>query len=127
MISSQQKKQLIFLLLSALWGYLIFYLSSVPNLASTLPVSWDFILRKMAHIFVFFGLSYLLANSFDCQQRRYLFIVIVAVISYALIDELHQVVVPGRHGSPKDIAIDSCGVFLGICLYKFKPFNKFRK
>ena len=34
MISAKQKKQLLFLLLAALWGYLIFYLSDTPDLAT---------------------------------------------------------------------------------------------
>lgn len=57
MLSAKQKRQLLFLLLAALWGYLIFYLSATPDLSSGLPPSYDFILRKLAHIFVFFGFN----------------------------------------------------------------------
>ena len=42
MISKDNKKQLIYLILAILWGYLIFYLSSIPNLASGFSFYYDF-------------------------------------------------------------------------------------
>jgi VanZ family protein len=127
MISRKQKKQLLFLLLAALWGYFIFYLSDTPDLASNLPYSYDFMLRKLAHAFVFMVLTYLVASSLDNKQRHYLLFVIIAVISYAFIDELHQTFVQGRVGSPRDVLVDSVGVFLGIWLYKVRPPDKLSK
>ncbi|MBU1202908.1 VanZ family protein [Patescibacteria group bacterium] len=127
MISSKQKKQLLFLLLAALWGALIYYLSSTPDLSSGLPHSYDFVFRKIAHIFVFFILTYLVASSLDSKERIYLLFVIIAGVSYALIDELHQSFVSGRVGSPKDVVIDSLGVYLGIWFYKVHPPEKILK
>lgn len=127
MLSTKQKKQLLFLLLAALWGFFIFYLSDTPDLASSLPYKYDFILRKLAHIFVFLVLTYLVAVSLDSQARGYLLFVIVAAIVYALIDELHQSYVAGRVGSSRDIFIDSIGVYLGIWLYKVRPPDKLFK
>ncbi|MBT4516702.1 MAG: VanZ family protein [Candidatus Komeilibacteria bacterium] len=127
MISVKQKKQLLFLLLAALWGYLIFYLSDTPELATDLPYKYDFILRKLAHIFVFMVLTYLIASSMDSQQRHYLLFVIVAAIVYAFVDELHQVFVQGRVGSGQDILVDSIGVYLGVWLYKMRPPKKLLK
>lgn len=124
MLSKQHKKQLIFLLLAALWGYLIYYLSDTPDLASGLPRSYDFVFRKLAHVFVFFVLTYLVAASFDKQDRPYLLFVIVAAIAYSLVDEIHQAFVRGRVASHHDIWIDAVGVYLGIWLYKIKPPNK---
>lgn len=116
-----------FFILSVLWASFIFYLSSRPDLASGFPPAYDFILRKIAHVFVFAVLAYLLANAFDSHQRRHLLFVVIVVVTYALIDELHQSFVAGRHGSHKDIMIDSIGIFLGIVAYKFYPATKFLK
>lgn len=127
MLSSKQKKQLLFLLLAALWGYLIFYLSNTPDLVSGLPYQYDFILRKLAHIFVFFVLTYLIASSLDSQERYYLLFVIVAAIVYALVDEVHQSFIRGRVGSGRDILVDSIGVYFGVWLYKVNPPHKFFK
>lgn len=109
--------RLLYLLTTILWAVFIFYLSSIPDLKSSLPSSQDFILRKMAHIFVFFMFAYLLAHSLDSTQRPYLLFVIFAAILYAFIDELHQMNVDGRFGSEADILIDSFGVFLAVFVY----------
>ena len=37
---------------------------------------------------------------------------------YAVTDELHQVFVPGRMGSPLDVAIDVVGVAGGVLLWQ---------
>ena len=126
-ISTKQKRQLLFFGLSVLWASFIFYLSSQPNLASSFPPAYDFVLRKIAHIFVFAILAYFLANTFESHSRGHLFFVIIVVIFYALLDELRQSFVEGRHGSYRDITIDSVGVFIGILFYKFYPAIKFLK
>lgn len=124
MLSIKQKRQLLFLVLAALWGYLIFYLSDTPDLASGLPSQYDFVFRKLAHIFVFMVLTYLVAASFESQQRPYLLFVIVAALVYALVDEVHQSFVAGRVGSGRDILVDSVGVYLGIWIYKWRSPDK---
>jgi len=127
MLSDKQKQQLLFLFLAALWGYLIYYLSDTPDLASNLPHKYDFILRKLAHIFVFFTLTYLVASSLDSQAKPYLLFVIIAAIVYAFVDELHQTFVSGRVGSGRDILVDAIGVYFGVWFYKVKPPNKLFK
>ncbi len=124
-MTKQEKTQILFFIAAAVWGLLIFYLSSIPNLQSALPSWQDFILRKLAHIFVFFILSYFLISSFSKYKRAYIYFVIVAVIAYAFIDEYHQAFVPFRYGSAKDILIDSIGVLFGTALYSSWPPNKF--
>lgn len=109
--------RLLYLLATILWAGLIFYLSSIPDLRSGLPTWQDLILRKAAHIFVFFMFAYLLANSLNSTQRHYLLFVVMASVLYAFIDELHQLSVIGRQGSSTDILLDSVGVFLAILIY----------
>lgn len=116
MLSITQQRFL-YLLAAVSWGLFIFYLSSIPDLASGLPSLQDFILRKLAHIFVFALLVYLLAKSLNSTQRHYLLFVIIAGITYALIDEIHQLGVPGRAGQATDILIDTFGVFIGVAIF----------
>ncbi|MFA5126932.1 MAG: VanZ family protein [Patescibacteria group bacterium] len=127
-LNKQAKNQIIYFLLAVLWGCLIFYLSSQPDLKSGLPSAWDFILRKLAHLTVFAILAFLLAASFTKKSKPYLLFVILAAIMYAFTDELHQLSVPGRVGSIRDIFIDSFGVGLGIYFFErlhlFKIFRK---
>ena len=111
------KIRLLYLLAAIIWGGIIFYLSSIPSLASGLPSWQDFILRKIAHVAVFFMFTFLLAKSLNSTKRYYLLFVIVAGVFYAFIDELHQLGVAGRTGAPQDILIDTFGVFLAIWFY----------
>lgn len=112
-MSLENQKKFFYLLLTILWGYFIFYLSSVPNLSSGLATWQDLILRKCAHILVFAVLTYFLAKTFDRRHRLYLLFVVVISISYALVDEMHQLLVAGRSGQLLDVMIDALGVFLG--------------
>lgn len=115
-----------------LWAGLIFFLSSIPYLESGL--AGDFILRKMAHIFEYFVLTWLLysalSNHYLQANKKHpshwqalLFVLLLAVL-YATSDELHQTFVPGRSGNLRDVAIDSVGiVFAVIILYQKKIFR----
>lgn len=101
-----------------LWAALIFYLSSVPDLRSELPSAWDFVLRKIAHVFEYAVLAVLLARVWP--RRKYLFWEVLAVaVLYAASDEIHQLFVVGRSGSPRDILIDGTGAFLGLQIYNW--------
>jgi len=59
------KIRFLYLLATIICGVIIFYLSSIPNLVSGLPGWQDFILRKLAHVAVFFMFTFLLAKSFN--------------------------------------------------------------
>ena len=85
---------------------LIFALSATPDLSSGLG-TWDFVLRKLAHVTIF-ALLWLDARPRDATGA--------ARSSpppspslYAVSDELHQSFVEGRHGTPVDVAIDASG------------------
>ncbi len=123
MLSRQDKKQLVYFFSAIIWGTLIFYLSSLPNLDSGFPFFYDLILRKLAHIFVFFVLTYLVAKSLNNAKRLHLWFIIIAIIYYSFIDEIHQANIITRHGNYLDILIDSVGVFLGILLFEKRRKN----
>jgi VanZ family protein len=92
------------------WAALIFVLSSIPDLGTGLG-GWDVLLRKLAHAAEFAILGALLVRAL----RRPGWAVALG-IAYAVSDELHQSFVPGRQGSPLDVALDSVGVVVGAVL-----------
>ena len=92
------------------WAAVIFALSSISGLGTGLGF-WDTLLRKGAHFAEYAILGALLLRAL----RREGFAV-AAGVAYAATDELHQHFVPGRHGSPFDVALDAVGVTLGVYL-----------
>jgi len=95
------------------WAATIFYFSSMPYLKTDLAC--DFILRKIAHIGEYLILAFLLHNAFKNTFNLNTFLLFVyptgIAILYAVSDELHQLFVPGRSCSARDVFIDSIGVF----------------
>jgi VanZ family protein len=93
------------------WATLIFALSSIPDLGTGLG-GWDLALRKLAHAAEYAVLGALLVRA---TGRGGLAFAIGSL--YAMSDELHQAFVPGRMGSPVDVAIDALGVACGVILW----------
>jgi VanZ family protein len=94
------------------WAALIFALSSVPDLGTGLG-GWDLVLRKLAHATEYAVLGALLVRA---TGRTGLAIALGTL--YAVSDEIHQTFVPGRMGSPVDVAIDAIGVACGVVLWQ---------
>ena len=94
------------------WAALIFALSSIPDLGTGLG-GWDLALRKLAHAAEYAVLGALLVRA---TGRGGLALAVGTL--YAVSDELHQALVPGRMGSPVDVAIDALGVACGVFLWQ---------
>lgn len=94
------------------WAAVIFAFSSVPDLGTGLE-GWDLVLRKVAHAGEYALLGALLVRA---TGRAGLAFALGTL--YAVTDELHQTLVPGRLGSPLDVAIDAAGVAVGIVLWQ---------
>ncbi len=96
-----------------LWMGGMFALSAIPSLASPLTPSYDFVLRKLAHLVEYTVLTILVFRAFrlhvDHNTLAFLLAALVAC-GYAVSDEWHQTVVPGREGSFRDVGIDALGV-----------------
>jgi VanZ family protein len=90
------------------WAAVIFAFSSIPSLNSGLG-GWDYVLRKLAHMTEYAILALLLLRATGSFAWAF-----ALAIAYAATDELHQLFVPGRHGSPIDVAIDAVGVGLAL-------------
>ena len=95
-----------------LWAGLIFTFSAIPSLGTGLG-TWDLVLRKIAHAAEYAILGALLARA---TGRAGLAFTLGAL--YAMSDEVHQSFVPGRLGSPVDVAIDAVGVLAGVLLWQ---------
>ena len=92
------------------WAGLIFTLSSIPDLGTGLG-GWDLLLRKLAHAAEFAVLGVLFLRAVERPVLAFLL-----ASAYAVSDEIHQIFVPGRLGSPLDVLIDMVGVAVGIAL-----------
>jgi VanZ family protein len=93
------------------WAAVIFAFSSVPDLGTGLG-GWDLVLRKIAHAAEYAILGALLLRATGNPRLAFA----IGVV-YAISDEVHQLFVPGRMGSPIDVAIDAVGVAVGIVLW----------
>jgi VanZ family protein len=91
-----------------LWAAVIFAFSSVPSLSSGLG-GWDLFLRKCAHMTEYAILAVLVARAAGSYAWAF-----ALAVAYACTDELHQVFVRGRHGSPVDVCIDAVGAVVGL-------------
>jgi VanZ family protein len=96
-----------------LWAGFIFVLSSIPDLGTGLG-GWDLVLRKIAHAAEFAVLGALLLRALGNT-----WLAVLLGVLYAVSDEVHQAFVPGREGSPLDVAIDTVGVACGVLLWQW--------
>jgi VanZ family protein len=118
------------------WMLLIFLFSSeVANSSSarsdvivqivSQSISWPqdiltFLIRKAAHIFIYFVLGVLMINvvkDFTPTTRRAVLLSILCVMLYAVSDELHQLFIPGRSAELRDVLIDTAAGSVGVGLY----------
>lgn len=112
-------KRALFLILTILIAIEIFFFSSLTGDTDT--GTQGFPLAATAyHLIVFFLLAFFLFATFNTGKRTradYLILTLVISITYALLDEFHQMLVPLRDASIRDIIIDSTGIFLGVLTY----------
>jgi VanZ family protein len=96
------------------WAGVIFAFSSVPSLNSGLG-TWDYVLRKGAHMTEYAILAGLLIRATGSFAWAF-----GIAVAYAATDEFHQTFVRGRHGSPIDVGIDAVGALIGIAVWRSK-------
>ncbi len=97
-----------------LWAAVIFAFSSIPSLNSGLG-TWDYVLRKGAHMTEYAVLACLLARATGSYAWAF-----GLAVAYAATDEFHQTFVRGRHGTPVDVGIDAVGALIGLWLWRSK-------
>lgn len=78
------------------------------------------LIRKLAH-YTFYALGgVLIANCVYqfCKKENILIGTSTAIgVTYAISDELHQLMIAGRNGNIKDVIIDSLGIVTGIVFF----------
>ena len=82
--------------------------------------------RKIAHFTLYFTLGilfFLLLKQYNIELKKIVIISLLCCIFYACTDEFHQLFVPGRVGTIKDVSIDTAGTILGITIV-LKIYNK---
>ena len=104
-----------------LWATFIFILSSQSVIAGFQESGFDFIFKKAAHLFVYFILYLLLKRAVDQTTNletstKHLYVPILICLLYAVSDEFHQSLVPGRYATLRDIGYDMLGV--GVAFLK---------
>lgn len=74
--------------------------------------TWDLLVKKLAHLTAY---ALLMLFSYTAVGRwRTAFLI---TILYAISDELHQTLVPTRHGTLADVLIDTAGAALMWLIY----------
>lgn len=108
-------------LLVIFWASLIFYLSSQPDLKSSLPALWDFVFRKIAHMAEYAVLCLLIFRALrghNLDIKKSLALAVIFSVLYAASDEYHQTFVFGRQGRLADVLIDSAGAIMSFFIIK---------
>lgn len=104
-----------------LWAVFIFTLSAQGVLPNLTEVFSDFIFKKMSHIFVYAVLYFLLTRAVtisfpQLDTKNSWKVAMILCFIYAVSDELHQMFVPGRYGTIRDVGYDMLGA--GIVLLR---------
>ncbi|WP_026528363.1 VanZ family protein [Butyrivibrio sp. VCD2006] len=86
---------------------------------SDLSEKYQFYIRKLAHFSEYCLLAITVAFPLYVYGLRGFPLVIIAgmiCVGYACLDEYHQSFIAGRSPQKRDVAIDSCGVLVGIII-----------
>ena len=111
------------------WMGAIYYLSAQPSLPSAPDPWWDLLLKKGAHMAGYAVLMVLWWRVLGlcCSKRLALGLAVLLSVLYAVSDEVHQLYVPGRHGSGWDVGIDACGALIAAGVLSRSAFCAGRK
>ncbi len=77
----------------------------------------EFLLRKGAHMFLYFVLavlSFLFVETFSFRRVSECILSLSFCLLYSMSDEIHQLFIEGRSGSVKDVLIDMTGAVIGV-------------
>jgi VanZ family protein len=112
-----------------LWMAIIFVLSSQPGSpdagSGRLRFGWE----KLAHFVVFGVLGLLVANALTTgglRSRRFWWTFVVCA-AYAITDEVHQALIPGRTPTVMDIFIDMAGASAGYATFVVAAASRFAR
>lgn len=95
-----------------LWAVVILIVSSVPIPQVTAPAGTD----KGVHGLLYLVLGFLTIRALLSQRAPVwqLLVVLVAVLTFGALDEVHQRFIPGRTADPRDWVADAVGSVVGM-------------
>jgi len=114
------KKKFLYIPLGLYW-LLIFILTSIPG--KSIPKVLGGV-DKIKHLGAYFVLAFLLSfalkmqNGYPKISKNSIFFTLLITSLYGLLDEIHQIFIPGRHFDWWDLLADIVGSVLGILLVK---------
>ena len=114
--------------LLAIWAVTIVTLSSIPSLPTLKLHAGEFSLRLdyLIHFLEYGGLALLAFITFSGRNitlsARKFFAVTISVMLFAVIDEYHQKLIPGRSFNPFDIISNLTGILAALifCVIVFR-------
>ncbi|MDF2506028.1 MAG: hypothetical protein K0R06_3523 [Clostridium sp.] len=80
------------------------------------------LIRKNAHAFEYCVLAIVISTilfQFKVKGRGAIIYIMFICLIYAVLDEFHQIYVPGRTSSVRDVLIDFSGALIGMIFYYF--------
>ncbi len=119
MIDYLEKNRKFAVLFTILIAVEIFVVSSISG-SKTVSSGPD--LSTAYHLLVFFLLNFFAMLSVTKKKNknmRYLILPTVISLLYAVLDEVHQMLVPLRSASVEDVLIDIAGILLSVAVYVY--------
>lgn len=110
------KRKTTFTILFYCWIIILLTLTSYPKMS--LPSNNIIGLDKVAHFIFYLILAYFLCmmNS-EKPLKKNLKILLLFMLILPLLDELHQIPIPGRYFSIYDIIADALGIFVIMIIF----------
>jgi VanZ family protein len=123
--------------LALLWLALVLFLGSasfgpqqtgpvvrrlVPWMSASTFRATHAVVRKVSHFVEYAVLGGLWLHAFRSRVRfrpsTAAWAALAMCLACAVVDETHQTRVPGRHGSPRDVVLDSLGAMAGVLVIR---------
>lgn len=115
------------------WTSLIFLLSTRQSITVSDDYVWNFVFFKTLHLIEYAVLFLLYVRAFNLtivMKPAYFFIAFLFTVLSGVIDELHQMFVPTRQGTIRDVIIDATGalsVWIFLHIMSLKAPKKLKK
>lgn len=120
MLPYLEKHKTLAIILTILIAAEIFYFSSLSSVPGTPGKAIN--ISVIYHFTVFFLFTIFLTTSIKNKKlpKKQIILILGISLIYAISDELHQLFVPGRFTSIKDIIVDLIGSIIAILIYPKK-------
>ena len=122
MIDWLEKNRYVAIILTVFIAIEIFYFSSIPGGGEPVGAAQISGITTAYHIIVFFLFNFFLMVSIKGNKKikiSYIVIALVISVAYAFLDEFHQLFIPFREATIKDVLTDAVGIFSSTIVYLF--------